>query len=79
MNRLRREASEAVADAVAEAHQYVQQQALVGMDETSYEQGNADGQNPDHRQGWLWVMVTPWVCYFQVFLSRSQRNRSRGG
>jgi len=49
------------------------------MDETSYEQGNADGQNPDHRQGWLWVMVTPWVCYFQVFLSRSQRNRSRGG
>jgi len=43
------------------------------MDETSYEQGNADGQNPDHRQGWLWVMVTPWVCYFQVFLSRSQQ------
>lgn len=73
VNRLRQEASDAVASAVAEAHQYVQQQAVVGMDETSYEQGNADGHNPDHRQGWLWVMVTPWVCYFQVFLSRSQQ------
>ncbi len=74
VNRLRQEASEAVAAAVTLAHQYVQQQAVVGMDETSYEQGNADGQNPRHCKGWLWVMVTPWVCYFQVFLSRSQES-----
>jgi len=28
--------------------------------------------NPQQHQGWLWVMVTPLVSYFHVWLSRSQ-------
>lgn len=72
VGRLRQEMSEAVAHPVVEAHQYVQQQAVVGMDETSLPQGNVDGKNGKGTQGWLWVMVTPWVCYFQVALSRSK-------
>lgn len=59
-------------EAVSDAQQYVQQQANVNMDETSFAQSNADGQNPQNRKGWLWVMVTPWVSYFEVFLSRVQ-------
>jgi len=42
------------------------------MDETSFIQGNSDGNNPQHTKGWLWVLVTPLISYFQVWLSRSQ-------
>jgi len=69
--RLRQTISEAVAVPVAEAHAYVQQQGQVRVDETSFQQGNADGANPKGTTGWLWVVVTPLVCYFQVLLSRS--------
>jgi len=72
INQLRQEMSEAVADAVEQAHRYVQHQSTVGSDETSFRQGNGDGQNPTGKQGWLWVLVTPLVCYFQVCLSRAQ-------
>jgi len=72
VGRLRQAISEAVAIPVAEVHEYVQQQAQVSIDETSFQQGNADGQNPTGTKGWLWVVVTPLVCYFQVLLSRSQ-------
>jgi transposase len=70
---LRQEASQAVAAPVAEACQYVQQQRVVHSDETSFAQGNADGQNPTQRPAWLWVAVTIWVTVFRVSLSRSQR------
>jgi transposase len=72
VGRLRQTLSEAVAVPVVEAHQYVQQQRQVSVDETSFPQGNADGKNPTGTQGWLWVVVAPFVCYFQVLLSRSQ-------
>ncbi len=72
VNRLRQEASAAVASAVAETQEYVQQQPVVGADETSFAQGNADKGNPDERTAWLWVAVTPLVTCFQVLLSRSQ-------
>lgn len=72
VGRLRQELSESLAVPVADAHAYVQRQAQVGVDETSFQQGNADGQNPTGTKGWLWVVVTPMVCYFQVLLSRSQ-------
>jgi hypothetical protein len=68
---LRQETSAAVAPAVAEAQAYVQQQAQVNMDETSFVQGNSDGKNAEHSKGWLWVMVTPLVSYFAVHLSRA--------
>lgn len=72
INCLRQEMSEAVAEPVIEAQVYVQNQPTVGSDETSFRQGNADGQNPTGKRAWLWVVVTPLVCYFQVWLSRSQ-------
>ena len=71
VNRLRREASEAVSIPVASAQVYVQSQPIVGADETGFGQGNADGQNPQNKRAWLWVAVTPWVSFFQVILARS--------
>lgn len=71
VNRRRQEASAAVADSVAETQEYVQQQPVVGADETGFAQGNADSGNPDERIAWLWVAVTPFVTCFQVLLSRS--------
>ena len=71
VNNLRQEASSAVAIAVEEAQQYVQQQPVVGADETSWVQGNADGGNSRGTKAWLWVAVTPLVTFFQVMLSRS--------
>lgn len=73
INQLRQESSTSVAAAVEEAHHYVQQQQQVNVDETSFAQGNNDGKNPQGHHGWLWVMVTPLVSYFAVFLSRSSQ------
>lgn len=72
VGRLRQSISDAVSVPVTEAQKYVQLQAQVSVDETSFRQGNGDGQNPTLRKGWLWVVVSPLVCYFQVLLSRSQ-------
>lgn len=71
VTRLRQTISDAVAESVTEAHAYVQKQKQVNVDETSFQQGNADGANPKQTKGWLWVVVTPVICYFQVLLSRS--------
>ncbi len=70
VNKLRTEASVAVASCVDEAKQYVQQQLVVGADETSFPQGNIDGNNPKQRQAWLWVAVTPLVTFFEIALTR---------
>ena len=72
INRARQEVCEAVSEAVCEAHQYVQQQGVIHSDETSFRQGNQDRNNPQRKQGWLWVLVTPLVRVFSVVLSRSQ-------
>ena len=71
VNRLRNQASEAVAVPVDEAQVYVQSQPIVGADETGFKQGNTDGQNPQGKKAWLWVAVTPLVTFFQVMLARS--------
>ncbi|UBF25898.1 IS66 family transposase (plasmid) [Kovacikia minuta CCNUW1] len=72
INQLRQESSDSVAEAVVQAQRYVQAQAQVNMDETSFAQGNSDGNNPTRCKGWLWVIVTPLVSYFAVCLGRSQ-------
>lgn len=72
VNRLRRELSAALAEPVMAAHEYVQAAVVKHSDETGFRQGNSDGQNPTGKRGWLWVIVTPLVSYFEVFLSRSQ-------
>lgn len=72
VGRLRDELSAALAAPVSEAKVYVQSQPRMHSDETSFPQGNRDGQNPLKTQGWLWVLVTPFVSFFEVVLSRSQ-------
>jgi transposase len=70
VNKLRLEASDAIALSVLEAKTYVQNSAVVGADETSFSQGNVDGCNEKNKKAWLWVAVTPLVTFFQVTLSR---------
>lgn len=72
VNRLRRELSGALAEPVKAAHEYVKAAVVTHSDETGFRQGNSDGLNPTGKRGWLWVLVTPLVSYFEVFLSRSQ-------
>lgn len=69
VKKLRKEASDAVAQAVLEAKTYVQNSNIVGADETSFNQGNVDGCNAKNRKAWLWVAVTPLVTFFQITLS----------
>jgi transposase len=71
VNRLRGEVSNALSTAVESARQYVQTQAVMHSDETSFKQGNCDGLNPNQTQGWVWTLVTPLVSFFEVVLSRS--------
>ena len=70
INRLRCEVSDSVSDAVAEAIGDVQQQPIVGVDETGFKQRNGDGRNAAKTSGWLWVAVTPLIICFQMILSR---------
>lgn len=72
INRLRREVNEALAAPVTEAKGYVQRQDVIGSDETGFSQHNGDGHNPEAKRGWLWVLVSPLVCIFEIALSRSQ-------
>ena len=72
VGRLRQEMSTAVGEAVAAAKSYVQVQEMLNCDETGFPQGNRDGLNPKDTKGWLWVLVTPLVSFFEVVLSRSQ-------
>lgn len=70
VNKLRQEASDAVASCVDEVKLYVQRSNVVGADETSFNQGNIDGCNPQQRSCWLWVAVTPLVTFFEIALTR---------
>jgi transposase len=71
VNRLRQEMSEALCPATTEAKHYIQSQAVIHSDETSFRQGNQDKLNPHKTKGWIWTLVTPLVCFFEVVLSRS--------
>ena len=57
---------------MADAHAFVQGESVVHSDETSFRQGNRDGQNAAKKRGWLWVLVTPLVSVFMLLLIRSQ-------
>ncbi|OWY63946.1 IS66 family transposase [cyanobacterium TDX16] len=70
VNRLRLEASNALGCCVDEAKLYIQNANIVGADETSFNQGNIDGFNPEQRKAWLWVAVTPLVTFFEIALTR---------
>ncbi len=51
-----------LAPAVAEAHQYVQEQAIANADETGWRQGR--------KRAWLWVAVTAQVTVFMIHARR---------
>jgi transposase len=72
INRMRQEISSAVAAATTEAMEFTKQQPVVNCDETGFSQQNKDGENPNQKKAWLWVLVTPLVSVFMVTLSRSQ-------
>jgi hypothetical protein len=57
--------SEALAEPVAEAQAYVQQQTVVNMDETSWRQKG--------KRVWLWEAVTALVTVFVIIGSRSRK------
>ncbi|WP_089933260.1 IS66 family transposase [Candidatus Entotheonella palauensis] len=54
--------SEVLAEPVAQARGYVEEQSVAHLDETSWRE---EGQ-----RAWLWVAVTSWVTVFVVRLSR---------
>jgi transposase len=57
-----RSVSQALAEPVREAQEYVREQAVVHSDETSWRQAL--------QRAWLWVAVTSWVTVFLIRLSR---------
>jgi hypothetical protein len=57
--------SQAVATPVAQAQAYVQQQAVINLDETGWDESQ--------QTGWLWVGVTPTVTVFRVLPTRSAK------
>jgi hypothetical protein len=72
VNSLRKEASQAIAEPVEQASEYVKKQPVINADETSFSQGNSDANNPKNSKAWLWVAVTELVTVFRVTLSRGQ-------
>jgi transposase len=72
INAMRTEVSESIEAATAAAVEYVQQQPVLNCDETGFSQRNRDGQNPEKRKAWLWVVVAPLVTIFEITLSRGQ-------
>lgn len=72
VSRLRQQFTRLIQPVMQAVQSYVQQQPSLGMDETSFVQGNSDGQNAAQSKGWLWVMTTPLVSYFAIHLSRAQ-------
>ena len=71
INAIRYRLSESLATLVEEATEAIRQETVAHMDETGGPIGNADGNNPEGKRGWLWVMVTPTLAVFQLALSRS--------
>jgi transposase len=59
---LEQRTSQAIAQPVNEARQYVKQQPLVHLDETGWFEG--------HQRAWLWVATTAWVTVFLIRPSR---------
>ena len=54
-----------------EALAFARLQPVAYVDETGAPTGNADGNNPNGKRGWQWVMVTAVVTVFIQGLSRS--------
>ena len=66
INKIRGRLSEALALAVEEAATAIRGEPVVHIDETGGPIGNADGNNPGGKRGWLWVVLTPTLAVFQL-------------
>ncbi|MBM5817428.1 MAG: IS66 family transposase, partial [Cyanobacteria bacterium K_Offshore_surface_m2_239] len=71
INAIRCRVSESLATLVEEAAAAIRKETVAHMDETGGPIGNADGNNPERKRGWLWVLVTPALAVFHLALSRS--------
>ncbi len=56
--------SAALARPMQEALAFARQQPVAYVDEIGAPTGNADGNNPNGKRGWQWVMVTAAVTVF---------------
>jgi transposase len=57
--------AQALAEPIAEARTYIQEQSTVYLDETGWREGQ--------RRAWLWVAVTAWVTVFMVRVARGAK------
>ena len=71
INAIRCRLSESLATLVEEATDAIRQEKVAHLDETGVPIGNTDGNNPEKKRGWLWVMVTPALTMFHLALRRS--------
>jgi len=68
---IRQRLSAVLKQPMQEALECARQQPVAYVDETGAPTGNADGNNPNGKRGWQWVMVTAVVTVFIQGLSRS--------
>lgn len=64
--------SDSLAICYDEIHTALQHSAHVHMDETSFRQGNRDGQNPQKKRAWVWVMLSQHLTLFNIALGRGK-------
>jgi transposase len=55
-----------------EIHAVLQQSVQVYMDETSFRQGNRDGNNAQKKRAWVWVMLSQHLTLFKIALGRGK-------
>ena len=75
--RVRQRLSEALEQPMQEALAFARVQPVAYVDETGAPTGNADGNNPNGKRGWQWLMVTAVVTVFIQGLKRSLRAEER--
>jgi transposase len=59
INTIRCRLSESLATLVEEAATSIRHEKVTHLDETGGPIGNADGNNPERKRGWLWVLAKP--------------------
>lgn len=70
ISKMERQTSEALAEPVEEAREFVRQQAVANADETGWFEGKSDGRK---ERAWLWVVTTSLVTVFQIAKSRGEK------
>ncbi len=69
ISKIERQTSEALAEPVEEAREFVRQQAVANADETGWFEGKSDGRKA---RAWLWVVTTSLATVFRIAKSRGE-------